>query len=93
MKKRNIGSTLESFLKDEGIAHEAKAVALKRILAWQLREAMRAGGITKVEMARRMRTSRNQLDRILDPENDRIRLDTLYKAAHAIGRELDVRLV
>jgi plasmid maintenance system antidote protein VapI len=72
---------------------EASAVAIKRVLAWQLEKAMAKEGVTKNEMAKRMRTSRSQLERILDPDNDKIQLDTVFKAARVLGRELRLELV
>jgi transcriptional regulator with XRE-family HTH domain len=95
MKKRNkhIGSSLEDFLKEEGILQETRAVALKETLAWQVQQAMEKGKITKVEMARRMNTSRAALDRLLDPSNASVTLQTLTRAAHAIGRDLRIELV
>jgi len=95
MKKRNkhIGSSLEDFLKEEGILEETRAVALKETLAWQVRQAMARDKISKVEMARRMNTSRAALDRLLDPANASVTLQTLTRAAHAIGRGLRIELV
>ncbi len=66
---------------------------MKRVLAWELERAMTDGGVTKNEMAKRMHTSRSQLDRILDPDNDKIQLDTVFKAARALGREVKLELV
>ena len=95
MKKRNklIGSSLEDFLKEEGILEETRAVALKETLAWQVQQAMEKGKISKVEMARRMNTSRAALDRLLDPCNASVTLQTLTRAARAIGRDLRIELV
>jgi hypothetical protein len=92
-KKGRIGSSFNDFLKDEGLNQEASAVAIKRVLAWQLENAMAKEGVTKNEMAKRMRTSRSQLERILDPDNDKIQLDTVFKAARVLGRELRLELV
>src|SRR5688572_14603762 len=92
-KKGRIGSSFNDFMKDEGLDQEASAVAIKRVLAWQLENAMAKEGVTKNEMARRMRTSRSQLERILDPDNDKIQLDTAFKAARVLGRELKLELV
>jgi antitoxin HicB len=92
-KKGRIGSSFDSFLKEEGLHEGASAVAIKRVLAWELERAMSDGGVTKNEMAKRMRTSRSQLDRILDPGNDKIQLDTVFKAARALGREVKLELV
>ena len=71
---------------------DANAYAVKRVLAWQIAEAMKEQGITKVEMARRMSTSRAQLDRLLDPDNEKVQLDTVQRAAVAVGRRLHVGL-
>jgi DNA-binding Xre family transcriptional regulator len=93
IKEKNIGSTLESFLKEEGNHEETQAVAIKRVISWQLQETMKKQHISKSEMARRMNTSRAHLDRLLDPENDKVQLDTLYKAASAVGKQLHLELV
>ena len=93
VKEKNVGSTLESFLKEEGNYEEAQSTAIKRVISWQLQETMRKQNISKSEMARRMNTSRTQLARLLDPENDKLQLDTLYKAASAVGKELHLELV
>lgn len=90
---RRIGSSFENFLKGEGVFDETNAVAIKRLLAWQLERAMAKECLSKNEMAKRMRTSRSQLDRILDPENDRIQLDTVLKAARVLGRGVRIEIV
>ncbi|MBK7543106.1 MAG: XRE family transcriptional regulator [Candidatus Competibacteraceae bacterium] len=87
-----IGSSLEEFLTEEGRLEEATATAVKRVLAWQIAERMKEERITKAEMARRMRTSRSQLDRLLDPEKTTVQLNTLLEAAKALGRQLRVEL-
>ena len=92
-KNPHVGSSLEDLLREEGTHEETRAHAIKAVLAWQLRQAMDEGAVTKAEMARRMGTSRAHLDRLLDPENDRIQLDTMLKAAQAVGRELRLELV
>lgn len=92
-KKGRIGSSFESFLKEEGTYEETTAVAVKRTLAWQLEQAMAKKQMSKNQMAKRMATSRSQLDRILDPENDKIQLDTVIKAARVLGHELRIELV
>ncbi|MGR3302261.1 MAG: helix-turn-helix domain-containing protein [Candidatus Scalindua sp.] len=84
IKEKNIGSTLEGFLKEEGNYEKTQAVAIKRVISWQLQETMKEQHISKSEMARRMNTSRAHLDRLLDPENDKVQLDTLYKAASTV---------
>jgi antitoxin HicB len=92
-KKGRIGSSFADYLKDEGAYQETSAVAIKRVLAWQLESAMEKQGVSKNEMAKRMHTSRSQLDRILDPDNDKIQLDTVFKAAQVLGREVKIELV
>jgi len=95
MTRRNphIGSSLNEFLKEEGILEEARAIALKDAVAWQIQQAMENEKITKVEMARRMNTSRAALDRLLTPGNASVTLQTLTRAARAIGRDLRIELV
>jgi antitoxin HicB len=84
------GSTFDDFLKEEGIYEEVHAVALKRVVADLLVEGMQREGLSKPEMARRMGTSRSQLDRVLDPSYVTIQLDTLIKAARAVGRDVSI---
>ena len=93
MKKTNIGSTFDSFLREEGIYEEVSANAIKRVVARQIASAMSQKGITKAEMARKMSTSRASLDRLLDPDNGAITLSTLQKAASVVGREIRLELV
>lgn len=93
MKKKNIGSSFDSWLREEGSYEEVSAAAIKRVVARQIEAAMRRKGLTKAEMARRMRTSRAALNRLLDPENDAVTLATLQKAAEAVGREIRLELV
>lgn len=89
----HFGSSFEDFLKEEGLYEEATTHAIKRVIAWQIEKKMKAQGITKTELARRMRTSRVQVDRLLDPNNDKVQLDTMQRAASAIGSKLKVELV
>jgi antitoxin HicB len=91
-KKGEIGSSFESFLKDDGILEDVTTLATKRVLAWQIEQEMNAQGLTKAKMATRMKTSRSQLDRLLDPLNDKVQLDTMHRAATAIGKKLVIRL-
>ncbi|MGF6229372.1 antitoxin HicB [Inquilinus ginsengisoli] len=95
MKTKNphIGESFESFLREDGIYDEVTTTAIKRTLALQIEHEMAAQKISKSEMARRMKTSATQLSRLLDPNNDRIQLDTLVKAASAVGKHLAVSLV
>jgi antitoxin HicB len=87
------GSTFESFLEEEGILDEVDTVAIKRVLARQLSEAMKAGNLTKKAMAERIGTSRSQLDRLLDPENGAVHLQTITRAARAVGKRLRIEVV
>ena len=93
MKKKNIGSSLDSWLREEGVYEEVTATAIKRVLARQIEAAMKDKGLSKAEMARKMHTSRAALDRLLDPEYDAVTLNTLRKAALTVGRELRIELV
>lgn len=94
-KRKNpaIGSLFDDFLKEEGTYEETQAAAIKRVLARQIERAMKEQKISKADMARRMDTSRTQLDRLLDPNNDSLTLTTLARAAKVIGREIRLQLV
>jgi len=92
-KKGRIGSSFEDYLKEQGTLEETAVIAVKRVLAWQLEQAMTKQQISKNQMAKAMKTSRSQLDRILDPDNDNIQLATLMNAARVLGRELHIELV
>lgn len=87
------GSSFDSFLKEEGVYEEVSSVAIKRVLAWQLMQEMEQKHLTKVAMARRMKTSRSQLDRLLSPEKTGTSLETMQRAANIVGRELKIELV
>ena len=86
-------TSLDTFLEEEGFKDEVDANAMKRVLALELEDAMREATITKTEMARRMATSRAQLDRILDKNGLGLTLETMVKAANAVGRRLELKLV
>jgi antitoxin HicB len=86
------GSTFDSFLEEEGVRSEVEAVAIKRVLAWQLEQAMQKQQKTKQAMARQLRTSRSQLDRLLDPQNVSVTLDTIARVARALGKRLIIRV-
>jgi len=86
------GSTFDSFLEEEGIRGEVEAVAIKRVLAWQLEQAMHEQQKTKRAMAKQLRTSRSQLDRLLDPRNVSVTLDTITRAARALGKRVIIRV-
>lgn len=85
-RKGRIGSSFDDFLKDEGVYNEVETVAVKRVIAWQLEEAMKTRRMSKLQMARRMKTSRSQLDRLLDPSHSGVTLETLARAAQVLGR-------
>lgn len=92
-KHPHIGSSLDDFLAEEGILERVNARAMKRVIAWQLSQAMDAKELTKTEMADRMGTSRTSLDRLLDPTNGSVTLLTLERAASAVGKRLRIELV
>lgn len=92
-KNKHRGPTLESFLVEEGIHEELKAVVAKEAIAWQLQQAMEKQHISKKRLAEMMDTSRTQVNRILDPKAGNVTLETLQRAAKIVGRELKVELV
>ena len=87
------GSSFDDWLKEEGLYEACTAAALKRVLAWQIEREMQKKGLTKTGMAHHMQTSRSQLDRLLDPEKTGVSLETMQRAAAAVGRELRIELV
>jgi predicted XRE-type DNA-binding protein len=93
MKKRHIGSSFDNWLREEGFYEEATAAALKRVLARQIAAVMKEKQFSKAEMARRMHTSRAALERLLDPKCHAVTLNTLRKAAIAVGSDLRLELV
>lgn len=88
----NRGSSLEEFLAEDGNLEAATAVAIKRVIAWQLQQEMERRKLSKTAMAKIMRTSRGQLDRVLSPEDGNVTLDTLQRAAKAVGKSLRLEL-
>ncbi len=92
MSKKYMGSSIDDFLKDEGIFDEAQAQAVKEVVAWQLAEAMKKKKISKTRMAALLKTSRTQVDRLLDAKND-ITLSSLQRAAAIVGRRVRIELV
>ena len=92
MKKQNIGSDFDDFLTEEGMLEEATAVAVKRVIAWQIEKEMSAQKITKTAMAKKMRTSRASLNRLLDENDTSLTLATLAGAAAALGRRIKLEL-
>ena len=92
MSRKHMGSSIDDFLKEEGIFEEAQAQAVKEVVAWQLTEAMKKKKISKNKLAILLKTSRTQVDRILDPKND-ITLGSLQRAAAMVGRRVSIELV
>jgi antitoxin HicB len=86
-------TTLDDFLKEEGKFEEFEAVAIKEVLAWQIAEAMRAQNLSRKRLAERMKTSRSQISRLLDPKDGNVTLSTLQRAAKIVGRTLRLELV
>jgi len=82
------GSSFSDFLEEEGIRNEVEGIAIKRVLAWQFRQEMEKQRKTKLGMAKELRTSRSQLDRLLDPANTAVSLETLTRAANVLGKRL-----
>ena len=92
MSKKHMGSSIDHFLKEEGVFEETQAQAIKEAVAWQLAEAMKKQKISKNKMAVLLKTSRTQIDRLLDPKND-ITLGSLQRAAAMVGRRVLIELV
>lgn len=92
MSKKHHGSRLDDFLKDEGVFEETQALAVKEVVVWQLTEAMRQRSLTKTQLATMLKTSRSQVDRLLDPTRD-VTLSTLQRAAALVGRKVQIELV
>jgi DNA-binding Xre family transcriptional regulator len=93
MKNKYIGSSFDSFLEEEGIREDVMAGAVKRILAYQLQAEIAARHITKTELAQQLETSRAAVNRLLDPENDAVTLQTLKRAASLLGKRIRLELV
>jgi len=91
--KKNIGGSLDDFLKEEGIFEECHATALKRVLSYRFKEVMDNLELTKAALAEQMGTSRSSLDRLLDPDNPSVTLDTIVRAAKATGQHVEIRIV
>ena len=91
--KKHKGSTLDSFLEEEGILEDTEAVAIKRVITYELQKRMKKAHLSKTEIAEKMGTSRSALDRLLDPSNTSVTLNTLVKAAHFMGKRLRVSLI
>jgi len=92
MKNKHLGSSFDDFLEEEGLRAETEATAIKRAFAYQIEREMKRAKLTKSAMAEKMRTSRSALDRLLDPANVSITLQTLERAALALGKNLKIKL-
>ena len=92
IERGRLGQSFDSFLQEQGTREDVTGTAAKRVIAWQLRQIMQEQNISKIEMARRLDTSRAQLDRLLDPDNDSVTLATLSRAAQAVGRTIRLEL-
>jgi len=92
MKNEHLGSSFDDFLTEEGLLAKAEAVAIKGVIAYQVEQLMKEQNLTKTEMSRRMNTSRAALDRLLDPANQSVTLQTLDRAARALGKRLQLTL-
>jgi predicted XRE-type DNA-binding protein len=93
MKERRVGGDFDDFLREQGLPEDAEAVATKRVIAYQILQEMKRANITHSELARRMRTSRSSVERLLDPANSSVTLSTLERAAGAVGKRLKVQLI
>ena len=92
MSKKHMGSSLDDFLEEEGNFDEAQTQAIKEVVAWQLAAAMKKKNLSKSKMAALLKTSRSQVDRLLDPNND-ITLSSLQRAAAIVGQRVNIELV
>ncbi len=92
-ENRHRGSTLDSFLEEEGVLEEFQAKAIKEVIAWQLAEAMRERKLSKNKLATMMQTSRTQVNRVLDPNDGNVTIETLQRAAEVVGRKVQLQLV
>jgi len=92
MKHKNIGASFDSFLDDEGIREQVEDIAIKRVIAFQIRTEMEKKHLTKTELAKKMQTSRSSLNRLLDPEDEAITFKTLKKAANVLEKKLVIQL-
>jgi antitoxin HicB len=92
-RNKHRGSTLDELLTDEGVLEEFQARAIKEVVARQLTEAMRERNLSKNQLAKQMRTSRTQVDRVLDPDAGNVTIETLQRAAALVGRRVKIELV
>ncbi len=93
MKNKHIGSSFDGFLEEEGILGEAQAIAVARVLAWEVSQYLAKHNTTKTAFAKVLETSRMQVDRLIDPEDTSVSLNTMAKVAEVMGKKLELRLV
>ncbi len=93
MANQHAGSTIDDFLRDEGVLEEFQARSIKEVIAWQLEKAMKDGKISKRRLAQMMQTSRTQVDWVLDPTDGNVTIQTLQRAAAVLGRRVQLELV
>lgn len=93
MKNRHQGSSFDSFLEEEGLLDKVEAVAIKRVVTYELEKLIKDEHLTKTKLASKLQTSRSALDRLLDPENTSVTLHSLVRTASALGKKLNVSLV
>jgi predicted XRE-type DNA-binding protein len=93
MNDQHLGSDFDDFLAEEGLLVEVEATAIKRVIAYQIEQEMNQRGLTKTEMAKKMKTSRSSLDRLLDPQNASINLQTIIKATSILGKKLKIEFI
>jgi len=93
MKHKNIGSNFDDFLKEEGILADVEAVAVKRVIAYQIKHLLDEQKITKLALSQKMGTSRSSLDRLLDPSDTSLSLKTLSRVAFSLGKKLSIQLI
>ena len=93
VENKHMGSNFDDFLAEEGLLAKVEATAIKRVIAYQIEQELNQKGLTKTEMAKKMKTSRSSLDRLLDPENASINLQTITKATSILGKRLKIEFV
>jgi len=93
VQNRFIGSNFDDYLEQEGLLAEVEATAIKRVIAYQIAELMKEHNLSKTDLAKRMKTSRSAIDRLLDPENESVTIQTLERAALVLGKRLQINFI